>query len=151
MGSSPARRATIAIEIIMNDHYLGFFGLSFLSATVIPGTSEVYLIYLLDSGLSPQHLLIIGTAGNVIGGVTTYFLGRGANFVKSHPNIAEVIRQRGSVLLLLSWVPFFGDILCLGAGWLKLRILPCLFAMTLGKALRYFWIIFFYKKKLGKP
>ena len=46
----------------------------------------------------------------------------------------------GSPLLLLSWVPFVGDLLCVAAGWLRLHWLPCGLFMALGKFVRY-WVV----------
>lgn len=47
------------------------------------------------------------------------------------------LERHGSPLLVLSWLPVIGDLLCLGAGWLRLHWLPCLGFIALGKGLRY--------------
>jgi membrane protein YqaA with SNARE-associated domain len=47
------------------------------------------------------------------------------------------MRQHGPPTLILSWLPAVGDPLCAVAGWLRLKWMPCLVWMTIGKFLRY--------------
>jgi membrane protein YqaA with SNARE-associated domain len=42
----------------------------------------------------------------------------------------------------MSWLPVVGDGLCLAAGWLQLRWLPSLLFIFVGKALRYWLLIY---------
>ena len=55
---------------------LGLFIGTFLAATVVPFSSDALYIGILLTGISPVATLIVGTLGNWLGGVTTYFLGR---------------------------------------------------------------------------
>lgn len=118
----------------------GIFISSFLSATLLPGGSELALFAFLK--LHPNQVwasLGLATLGNTLGGMTTYACGR---FLPKwqkleHLPHKEKLERWGSVALLLSWVPLIGDALCLAAGWLKLRWLPCCLFMALGKAARY--------------
>ncbi|VTP76354.1 Inner membrane protein yqaA [Leclercia adecarboxylata] len=53
------------------------FASSFLSATLLPGNSEVVLVAMLLSGVSqPWLLVLIATMGNSFGGLTNVILGR---------------------------------------------------------------------------
>jgi len=47
------------------------------------------------------------------------------------------LRKYGSPALLLSWVPFVGDPLCVAAGWLRLNPWLTALFMALGKFARY--------------
>ncbi|MDH3503268.1 MAG: DedA family protein, partial [Nitrospirota bacterium] len=49
----------------------------------------------------------------------------------------ERVRRLGSPVLLLSWVPFIGDPLCLAAGWLRITWVGALLFMGIGKGCRY--------------
>jgi len=51
--------------------YLGLFTSAFLAATILPLSSEIVLGALLLSGLSPTMLVIVATAGNVLGSLTS--------------------------------------------------------------------------------
>ncbi|GAB7202938.1 hypothetical protein OS12_43860 [Dickeya oryzae] len=53
------------------------FWSSFLSATLLPGSSEVVLISLLSShSASPLWLILIASIGNTLGGITNIVIGR---------------------------------------------------------------------------
>ena len=106
------------------------FASSFLSATLLPGNSEVVLVAMLLAGVShPWWLVLIATIGNSLGGVTNVILGRLFPLRKTS--------RYGAVTLLLSWAPVVGDLLCLLAGWMRISWGPVLFFLCLGKALRY--------------
>ena len=49
----------------------------------------------------------------------------------------ERVRQWGSPVLLLSWVPFIGDPLCIAAGWLRMTWVRALVFIGIGKGCRY--------------
>ena len=60
---------------ILDKYYL--FVASFLSATVLPGSSEVvFITMLLHETASNWMTLWVATVGNTLGGITTFFLGR---------------------------------------------------------------------------
>jgi membrane protein YqaA with SNARE-associated domain len=113
------------------------FASAFVSATILPGNSEIVLVAVLKSG-SPWPLAVaVATAGNTLGAMTTYALGR---ILPSRiPESAALARVRryGVAALLLSWLPVAGDALCAAAGWLKLAWLPCVVAIAVGKFARY--------------
>jgi membrane protein YqaA with SNARE-associated domain len=118
----------------------GMFVSSFLSATLLPGGSELLLFALLK--LHPDALwpaLALATLGNTLGGMTSYACGRWlppAQTLASRPWHVRLSRG-GSPLLLLAWVPLIGDALCVAAGWLRINWLGCTLFMALGKAARY--------------
>ncbi len=56
--------------------YLGLFGVSFLAATLIPFYSEVALVGLLAAGYDPWLLWLFASAGNTLGAVVNWVLGR---------------------------------------------------------------------------
>ena len=55
--------------------FIGLFFASFLSATILPFSSEVVLVYFLNQNVNPWICLSIVTAGNSLGGLTNYGLG----------------------------------------------------------------------------
>ncbi|HFI2178899.1 YqaA family protein [Enterobacter roggenkampii] len=117
------------------------FASSFLSATLLPGNSEVVLVAMLLSGVSqPWLLVVIATMGNSLGGLTNVILGRFFPLrEKSRWQEMAVgwLKRYGAATLLLSWMPVIGDLLCLLAGWMRISWGPVLFFLCLGKALRY--------------
>lgn len=114
---------------------------SFLSATLLPGNSEVVLVAMLLSGVSqPWLLVLIATMGNSAGGVTNVILGRLFPLRETsrwREKATGWLKRFGAATLLLSWMPVIGDLLCLLAGWMRISWGPVLFFLCLGKAIRY--------------
>jgi membrane protein YqaA with SNARE-associated domain len=116
---------------------IALFASSFLSATLLPGSSELVLAGVL--ALRPEQLvaaLAVATVGNTLGGMSTWLLARLLP-QKADTARLEWVRRRGAPILLLSWAPVVGDALCAAAGWLRLPWLPCIAWMAAGKLLRY--------------
>ncbi|WP_368544794.1 YqaA family protein [Enterobacter soli] len=117
------------------------FASSFLSATLLPGNSEVVLVAMLLSGVSqPWLLVLIATMGNSLGGLTNVILGRFFPLREKsrwQEKAVSWLKRYGAATLLLSWMPVIGDLLCLLAGWMRISWGPVLFFLCLGKALRY--------------
>ena len=113
------------------------FVASFLAATLLPGGSEAVLYGVLQ--LHPEHYwpaLGIATLGNTLGGMSSYLIGRLIPQSKELRGLATVQRH-GSPALLLAWVPFVGDPLCVAAGWLRLNPWWSALFMAAGKLARY--------------
>ena len=111
---------------------------AFVSATVLPGNSEIVLLAVLKS--LPEHAataIFVATLGNTLGGFTTYGLGR--LFPRRLPESRALawVERHGAAVLLLSWLPIVGDALCAAAGWLRVSWPASLAALALGKLARY--------------
>ena len=138
------------MEFLIEYGPAGLFIAAFLAATLLPLGSEAILVALLLSGLDPTGLVLIATAGNVLGSCTNYALG----YWGGRPLIQRVIKttdeelhraeQRfsrwGQTSMLLAWVPVIGDPLTLIAGILRINLVMFLLLVTLGKLGRY-WVI----------
>jgi len=117
--------------------FIGLFIASFVSATVLPGGSEVVLIAVIHE--HPGMLwkaVAVATVGNTLGGMTSYLLGR---MIPNRADSRAVIwlHRYGYWALLFSWMPLFGDALCVGAGWLRFNPYASLALFAAGKLLRY--------------
>jgi membrane protein YqaA with SNARE-associated domain len=128
---------------------LGLFVYSFLAATILPGGSEVALFaYVGNAPHSLWPALALATLANTLGGLTSYWCGRVLpRSEKLHKLEAfrqsrhyERLQRHGAPLLLFSWAPLIGDLLCLAAGWLKLNWPLCAGFMAIGKFARY-WLV----------
>jgi membrane protein YqaA with SNARE-associated domain len=128
--------------------HLVLTAVAFLAATVLPGSSEALLATLVVQ--QPEHLptlLAAATAGNTGGAVLNWALGRwlikaaGLRWFPASPAAIERASgwfgRYGTWLLLFSWVPIVGDPLTVAAGLLRVRFMPFLLTVALGKAARY--------------
>ncbi len=121
--------------------YGSLFGSSFLSATLLPGSSEAVLIALLIAQKGSVYgLLLAASVGNTLGGLTNILLGRLLPQNKQgrwHDTAMTWLHRLGPAALLLSWLPVIGDLLCVLAGWLRFGWLPTVLFLAIGKTLRY--------------
>ncbi|MFT0474266.1 YqaA family protein [Pseudomonas antarctica] len=128
--------------------YLGLFFAAFGAATLLPMQSEAVLVGLLISGhYSLWLLLTLATAGNVLGSVVNWWLGRSVDRFKDrrwfavsprHLGKARTHYQRwGHWSLLLSWVPIIGDPLTLVAGVMREPFWRFLLIVSVAKGTRY--------------
>jgi len=123
----------------------GLFLSAFVSSTLLPGGSEAVLVLLAEqSGSDKLLLLAVATAGNTLGAMTSWGLGRfiawrypARTWNTQHHKAMARIQRWGSPVLLLSWLPVVGDPLCLAAGWLRTHWLPSFLFIAAGKAGRY--------------
>jgi membrane protein YqaA with SNARE-associated domain len=119
------------------------FASSFLAATLLPGGSELVLVGVLK--MHPQlywPALAIGTVGNTLGGLTSYFIGRFFPKPESPNQGLKYVEKFGSASMLFAWAPIIGDALCVAAGWLRLNWLWVTLFMAAGKFLRYLAIAY---------
>ena len=126
---------------------LGLFLSSFVSATIVPLSSELVFAYFVTQGFSAPLIIFLASLGNIIGGMTNFFLGK-LNFWKTLSKyfglkpervkqIAEKYGKYGSLSAVLCWLPIIGDVIAVSLGFLRLRFLPVLIWMSIGKTLRY--------------
>ena len=113
---------------------------AFLSATLLPGSSEALLTAALASDQTLTRafeLAGIAALFNTLGSMTSWAIGR--YFPKDPPSSETLdrVRRRGAPALVLSWVPVIGDMIPLAAGWLKIGFWPALFWTAVGKSARY--------------
>lgn len=131
--------------------YFGLFLICFLAATILPLTSEGVLVLFLTSSFDPVICLVVATVGNSMGGLTNYALGMvgKADSIKKrfknplhYERLSRNIDKYGYWLGALSWTPFLGDPLTIALGYFRVRFVPFLLLMILGKFIRYYIIIF---------
>ena len=134
---------------------MGYFSLFFsalASATLLPGSSEALMLYLLQQPQwQPEWLWLAATLGNTLGSAINWGLGRSGYHLrhKSWFPVSEGQLEKtrgyflrwGSVSLLLAWLPIIGDPLTLLAGLLRVPFMLFLLLVTIGKGLRYALLI----------
>jgi membrane protein YqaA with SNARE-associated domain len=127
--------------------HAGLFVSALLSATLLPGSSELLISSLAAQGYPLAGLWLWATLGNTLGSAVNALLGRGflrfrerrwfpfraADLERGHRWFARY----GKWSLLLAWAPLFGDALTLVAGVLRVSWWEFLLLVGIGKGLRY--------------
>ena len=130
---------------------LGVFVSALLSATVLPGSTELVLTAkLIAFPALTWPAFAVAVCGSAIGCALNFGMGEAARggyerfkHVKvdeEHSRVAW-LRRWGPPVLVLSVVPLVGDALVLAAGWLKMPFWRSLLWIVLGKATRYLLLI----------
>lgn len=129
------------------DAYFTLFVTAFLAATVLPAYSEVLFAGLQVAGYAPLALWGWATAGNTLGAVVNWWLGRHLAALQHQrwfpikpAQFATAQRwfQRWGVWsLLLSWAPVGGDALTVIAGMMRVRFPVFVMLTATGKGARY--------------
>lgn len=141
--------------------YLSLFVSAFLAATLLPLSSEVFLITLILSGkYNLIWLWFWATLGNVTGSMINWILGcyffhlqlqnkmRFPLFPLFPFSKNEIDKARALFLkwgvwtLLLAWLPVIGDPLTFIAGIFRTPFLLFIILVLLGKGTRYFVVIY---------
>jgi|TARA_B110000211_G_scaffold222812_1_gene271906 membrane protein YqaA with SNARE-associated domain len=134
--------------------YLSLFLISFLAATLLPLSSELVLIGLLNMNEHNSFALVaIASLGNILGSVFNWLLGfyllkfvnkKWFPFKENQINTASRrFRKFGVWSLLFAWVPVIGDPLTFIAGTLKVNFLLFLILVAIGKVSRYLFVYTF--------
>ncbi|MEX3314670.1 YqaA family protein [Sulfitobacter sp. PS-8MA] len=124
------------------------FAAAFFAATLIPAQSEAVLLGLIWAEAHPVALLLlVATAGNVLGSLVNWLLGRYLALVATRRwfpfspaqlrRASDWYQRWGYWSLLASWMPLIGDPLTLAAGVLKEPLWRFLLIVTLAKGGRY--------------
>ncbi|MBT26879.1 YqaA family protein [Thalassobius sp. S69A] len=128
--------------------YLLLFGSAFVAATILPMQSEAILVTQLVRNQQPALALVaVATAGNVLGSVVNWYLGRyllrfqDRRWFPASP--AQMQRAQGWYhrfgrwTLLGSWVPIVGDPLTVVAGVMKEPLASFFILVLIAKGARY--------------
>lgn len=128
--------------------YATLFASALVAATLLPMQSEAVLVGMLLAGGQPAWMLIaVATAGNVLGSLVNWWLGRFIEHFRDRrwfPVTPERLEQAqgwyrryGRWSLLLAWAPIIGDPLTMVAGLLREPLPVFLLLVTLAKLGRY--------------
>jgi len=122
-----------------------------LAATFLPFSSEVLLAALFAQHYSVWGLWAAATFGNCLGSVFNAYVGRQCLrwqdrrwFPFKADKLARAqhwFQRFGVYSLLLAWVPLVGDPLTFVAGMMRVKWLPFVVLVAIGKGLRYAVVI----------
>lgn len=139
---------------------LGVFAAGAISASILPGTTEVAMAAAIGAGkLTPLPVALAATAGSVTGSGVQWAIGRFLSNYKDHPRFPmkpaqfdrySVWFQRYGVwALLMAWLPGVGDVLTLIGGLFRTPFGLTLLLVGIAKGARF--ALFAYTFAAGLP
>ena len=140
------------IEFFTEWGYVGIFLSAFLAGSILPFSSEIVLVALVQAGLSPLWCVVWATVGNTLGGVTCYLIGRLGKtewierylrINRRHIERAErFLHGRGALTAVFVALPYIGDAIAVVLGLMRSNVWLTTFAMAVGKAVRYVAVLY---------
>ena len=131
--------------------YVGLLIASFLASTLLPMSSEVFVLLMAQLGFNRWLILLFATTGNFLGALANYAIGKLgsrfflSNYVSSDDKKLQKARQLyerwGAPILFFSWLPFIGDPLTMIPGILNSRLTTFTVWVLPGRALRYIFVL----------
>lgn len=126
---------------------LGLFIGTFLAATILPFSSDALYIAVLAATKDSIGCLAVGTVGNWLGSVVTYWMGWIGKWewiekwfkVKRETLEKQKIKidKYGVWLALLAWIPIIGDVIAIALGFYRTRPWATMFMLFVGKFARF--------------
>lgn len=140
------------IHFLTQYGYWGMFLAAFLAGSFFPFSSEAVIIALMATGLDPWVLMIYGTAGNVLGSVLNYCVGRMGKmeWIEKYLHVNKekldkahrFMAGRGSWMGFFAFLPVLGSAITIALGLMRSNIIITFIAITLGKIFRYIVLIY---------
>ena len=132
-------------NLVMSHGRVGLLVVAFISATVLPLSSEAAAFAALKFGMQPWEVLLFASMGNCLGVLLNYGLGRWGSEKVLRKTMKSRIGRRavewwerhGKWTLLFSWLPFIGDPLTLIAGIMRVHLLFFVITVFTVRVLRY--------------
>lgn len=131
--------------------YWALFSSALTSATILPGTSEAVLLGFLIAEIGDPVLLVaVAWAGNLIGSLISYGMGRYASLYRDRRWFPISTAQYDKAMgwygkyglwtLLFAWFPVIGDPLTVIAGAMRAPLIVAVPLIAVGKLGRYLFI-----------
>ena len=135
------------IALLISYGYWGMFLTAFVAGSFFPFSSEAVMAGLLAAGLDPWGLIIYGTAGNVLGGMFNYSVGRMGRleWIEKYLHVKQkdldratrFMAGRGAWMGFFAFVPVLGSAITIVLGLMRANLPISFVSITLGKFLRY--------------
>lgn len=130
----------------------GMFLAAFLAGSFFPFSSEAVMLALMATGVDSWELIIYGTAGNVLGSLVNYTIGRMGKedwfekYLRVKPKQMDrarrFMRGRGAYMGFFAFIPLMGSAITILLGLMHANIVVTFVSITIGKLLRYIVLIY---------
>ncbi|MCI6503782.1 MAG: VTT domain-containing protein [Prevotella sp.] len=140
------------IETLVQFGSLGMFIAAFLAGSFFPFSSEAVMLALMALGVNPWELMLYGTAGNVLGSLFNYTVGRMGKeewfekYLHVKPEqmdkARKFMRGRGAYMGFFAFIPILGSAITILLGLMRANFVITFVSITVGKLVRYIILIY---------
>ncbi len=135
--------------------YAGLFVSALVAGSILPFSSEIVMIMLIRIGLDPLLCVLFASAGNTLGGMTCYWIGRmgKVGWIEKYLKIGRAkldrassfLSGRGAVMGFFAFLPYIGEAVAIVLGLMRANVWITAGSMTVGKTLRYVAVLLAYE------
>lgn len=125
---------------------------AFLAGSFLPFSSEAVMLGLLATGLDPWGLILYGTAGNILGGLFNYGVGRMGrlDWIEKYLHVKKkdldkaqrFMSGHGAWMGFFAFLPVLGSAITILLGLMRANIVISTTSMAIGKFLRYVLLVY---------
>lgn len=140
------------VAFLIDWGYWGMLVSAFLAGSILPFSSEAVMVGLIAAGLQPVPLLLYGTAGNVLGAMLNYGVGRlgRIDWIERFLHIKRekldraqrFLEGRGAWIAFFAFVPVIGDVFTVALGLMRSNFPITVISIAIGKFLRYALLVY---------
>lgn len=126
---------------------LGLFLSALLAGSIIPFSSELVLVALVEVGLNPITCVLAAALGNTVGGMTCYYMGHlgKTDWIKKYFKVKKekvdrmeaFLQGKGALMAFFAFLPFIGEVIAITLGFMRSNIWLTTTSMFAGKLIRY--------------
>lgn len=135
------------IQLLIDWGYVGLFISALLAGSIIPFSSELVLVALVNVGLSPAVCVLSAALGNTVGGMTCYYMGRlgRIDWIEKYFKVKKekidwmqhFLQGKGALMAFFAFLPFVGEAIAIALGFMRSNLMLTTVSMFIGKLLRY--------------
>ena len=143
------------IQLLIEWGLPGMFIAALLAGSVVPFSSEVVLVALVQLGLPPVACLVSATLGNTAGGMPCYYMGRlgKIHWIEKYLKVKKekvdrmvsFLQGKGAMMAFFAFLPAIGSLIGISLGFLRSNIWLTTSAMLTGKLLRYILLLYVFE------
>ena len=121
---------------------------AFLAGSFFPFSSEAVMLALMAMGVDPWLLIIYGTAGNVLGSVFNYCIGRMGKeeWFEKYLHVKKEDLEKAFTKMpymgFFAFIPLLGSAITILLGLMRANVVITFASITVGKVLRYIVLIY---------
>lgn len=130
----------------------GLFVSAMLAGSIVPFSSELVLVALVQLGLPSVGCLLAATLGNTVGGMTCYYMGRlgKVSWIEKYfkvkkekvDKMVQFLQGKGALMAFFAFLPAVGEVIAIALGFMRSNTWLTMVSMFTGKLIRYILLLY---------
>lgn len=135
------------IQFLIDWGYAGLFISAFIAGSILPFSSELVMVILVQLGLNPVICVLSAALGNTLGGMTCFWIGKlgKIEWMEKYLGVKKervdkmqvFLKGKGAMMAFFAFLPFVGEIIAVALGFMRSNSWITAISMFIGKLLRY--------------